>query len=417
MSSSVRIAVTNAVLSNTGDAAICQAIRQSLEREWSPATVEVVVFDAAADETAARYPEWSVRQQVAQVPRQGHRAIWAAKQVGLCVLLIACSHLPWSLNLLAKAPGVRRSWIGIAIRELHGCTAVVSSGGTYLVDHYSFLHRYTELRVARALGKPVLLWTQSMGPFDTRQARLLARRIGRNVDAVFCRDQRSVAAWARVTTSPARVELAPDAVFALEPIPRDPVGAPDVALVNVREWSRGVDTATIDVGDYHDMMRAAVQELVACGASVRALSTCQGVPGYAYDDAAHADRLLGDLPVTIDGEFHRPDELMSEVAGARLVVTTRMHLAIMALLSRVPVIAVAYEFKTVELFSSLGLADFVVSIEDADVAWMRAKVQQGWHGRDAVLGEDALSELRARAERPAAVLRELVNGRGSGAAS
>jgi colanic acid/amylovoran biosynthesis protein len=294
---------------------------------------------------------------------------------------------------------------------------VVSSGGTYLVDHYNFLHRYAELRVARALGKPVLLWTQSMGPFDTRRARLLARWIGRNVDAVFCRDQRSAAAWTRVTASPARLELAPDAVFALEPTPGDPVGTPDVALINVREWSRGVDTRSFDVGDYHDMMRAAVQELVACGASVRASSTCQGVPGYAYDDAAHAEVLLGDLPVTIDGEFHRPDELMRVVAGARLVVSTRMHLAIMALLSRVPVIAVAYEFKTIELFSSLGLADYVVSIEDADVAWMRSRVQQCWHGRDAVLDEDVLRELRARAERPAAVLRELVNGRGSAATS
>ncbi|GAB3266080.1 polysaccharide pyruvyl transferase family protein [Nocardioides dilutus] len=417
MSNSVRIAVTNAVLSNTGDAAILQAIRQSLERQWSPTPVEVVVFDAAAAETAAHYPEWSVRQQVALVPRRGPRAVWIVWQVGLCGLLIACSLVPWSLHLLAHAPGARRSWIGTALRELRTCSAVVSSGGTYLVDHYSFLHRYAEIRVARALGKPVLLWTQSMGPFETRQARFLARRIGRNVDAVFCRDRRSMEAWTRATASPARLELAPDAVFALEPAPHDQVSPSDVAIVSVREWSRGVDTSALDVGGYRDMMRAAVQELAASGASVQASSTCQGVPSYAYDDAAHADLLLGDLPVMIDREFHRPDELMAVVAGARVVVSTRMHLAIMALLARVPVIAVAYEFKTIELFSSLGLADFVISIEDSDVAWMRAKVQQCWHGRDAIVSEDTLQELRARAQRPAAVLRELVDERSSAAAS
>jgi colanic acid/amylovoran biosynthesis protein len=377
----------------------------------------VVVFDAAADDSAARYPEWSVRQQVAQVPRRGRRAIWTVKQVGLCVLLIACSLVPWSLNLLAHAPGARRSWVGIAIRELRTCTAVVSSGGTYLVDHYNFLHRYAEIRVARALGKPVVLWTQSMGPFDTRQSRLLARRIGRNVDAVFCRDQRSMEAWARATASPAHCEVVPDAVFALEPPAHDPLGTSDVALVNMREWTRGVDTKSISLGGYHDMMRAAVQELVASGAQVRALSTCQGVPGYAYDDAEYADGVVGDLRVTVDREFYRPDELMREVAGARLVVSTRMHLAIMALLTRVPVIAVAYEFKTVELFSSLGLADAVVSIEDADAAWMRAQVQQSWHSGGAVLSEDALEELRAGAERPAVVLRELMNERGVAAGS
>ena len=47
----------------------------------------------------------------------------------------------------------------------------------------------------------------------------------------------------------------------------------------------------------------------------------------------------------------------------RSVVATRMHVAILALLMGVPVLPIAYEFKTSELFGKLGLGGLVQDIE------------------------------------------------------
>jgi colanic acid/amylovoran biosynthesis protein len=47
-------------------------------------------------------------------------------------------------------------------------------------------------------------------------------------------------------------------------------------------------------------------------------------------------------------------------------VSTRMHLAILALLARTPVLAVAYEFKTTELFTRLNMGAWVREIEAVD---------------------------------------------------
>ena len=50
-------------------------------------------------------------------------------------------------------------------------------------------------------------------------------------------------------------------------------------------------------------------------------------------------------------------------AAMDLVVATRMHAAILALAAGTPVLPVAYEYKTHELFGALGVGDWVTDIE------------------------------------------------------
>src|SRR5262249_11014008 len=63
--------------------------------------------------------------------------------------------------------------------------------------------------------------------------------------------------------------------------------------------------------------------------------------------------------VRVDRDFHTPQQLLELLGGFDLVVATRMHMAILALVAGTPVLPVAYEFKTAELFASLGLRDWV----------------------------------------------------------
>jgi len=115
------------------------------------------------------------------------------------------------------------------------------------------------------------------------------------------------------------------------------------------------------------------------------------------------------VDVDVDREFHSPGGLLSELSSTGLVVTTRMHLAILSLISRVPVIAIAYEFKTLELFANLGLSDFVVKIEDVTPEWMTERIQMllDEPGR-ARLSHERLAQLRAEADSPAGHLRRLL---------
>jgi colanic acid/amylovoran biosynthesis protein len=99
------------------------------------------------------------------------------------------------------------------------------------------------------------------------------------------------------------------------------------------------------------------------------LSTCQGVGEYWTNDSAIAEKVIERLPpdlrkfMFVDCGFHTPNMLIEALGGYDLVIATRMHVAILAMCVGVPVLPIAYEFKTVELFARLGLDEHVQHIE------------------------------------------------------
>jgi len=409
-----RIVLTNAVLSNTGDAAIAQAIVGLLiDSGLISSARQVTVFDANARATRRLYPEWQVEQQLTVSPPREPARLRAGLQRARARVVGALARRPrWARRAL-RLPLIRRSAFARSYAALHGADLAVSSGGTYLVDHYNFAARVQEFELMQTMGLPVVLWTQSLGPFASLRSSALMRRAEPCIDGVYFRDKRSADAWASLLGEPQRGGVCADAVFAL-PAPARPAAAESdddrpVAVISVREWGRGVDGDDYDRGAYRDMLRFAADRLARAGWRVNALSTCQGVPSYAYDDAAAARTLLDGLPVDIDAGFHTPSQLLRELSAVDLVITTRMHLAIMALLCRRPVIAVAYEFKTVELFQSLGLGRFVVRIEDCSTAWIDERITQALATPDALrLSAAELDRLRADAGTPASAVRDLL---------
>lgn len=410
------VGVTNTVLSNSGDAAILKGIHEAITAELSESVeVRFIAFDSKASVTRRLYPDWKIHQQLTTSPPFRPFRFWfrweKTRIAALNYLLNISDKASFDWTRLVFGIGKSRE----AFEAFKSCDVLVSSGGTYLVDHYFVGHRALEVRLAASLGKPVVLWTQSMGPFKKEETAIAARSIASKIDQVYFRDQRSADAWrSRVSDDPAG-EVVPDAAFALtapasqeNPLPAK-CGR---AIISVRQWSRGVDQETFDSASYSSMMRAAAADLLEHGWSVEALSTCQGVPEYGFDDSAVAKDIFDGLNVGINEDFHTPNDLLGELKDVDLVITTRMHLAILAIVSRKPVIAVAYEFKTIELFQGLGLGDFVRSIESSSDSWIREKIDQIREDpASATLTEEQLYELRTQASSPATRLLDLVEAR------
>ena len=149
-------------------------------------------------------------------------------------------------------------------------------------------------------------------------------------------------------------------------------------------------------------LRSGAQNLLEKDISVSALSTCQGLSSYRYDDSEIAAHLFDDINVKIDRDFHTPDALLDRIGAARGVIATRMHFSILALLTGTPVIAIAYEFKTLELFRSLGMGDFVIPIEDSSAEWLTERISIALEpDSPAVLSLARLEDLRDQAQGPA----------------
>ena len=375
----LRVAITNVTLGNGGDAAILYGVERALRAALPP--FEMTVFGTQPEVMAPYYPDLDVVAglssvawpQIARgIPARARRAArWLTRRPRLVAAARAEAQGRTGLaHRLAGADGVE------PFRALADADLVVSSGGTYWVPAYWLGPRLLEFDVLHSLGQPYALFTQSVGPLDASMPTDRLARIFRESRVTLLRDARSEVE-VKALAPEANTSVRADAAFALA----DPdvlAAAPDQAwpssptvAVSVRDWPH-FRTGPSDEGmeRFRQSVAAGVTALVReHGASVRFLSTCQGTPGYRYDDSATALAVYAHLPddvrprVEVDREQHSPLGVLEAYGRCDLVVATRMHAAILALCAGTPVLPIAYQFKTQELFGRLGLADWVTDIE------------------------------------------------------
>lgn len=365
----MKIIVTNAALSNAGDAAImlgtCAILRRTFGQGGGP---DIAVRDQQPENASKHFPEFEIGPVLysrieAWLPRPRFR------KVGIVVVFMAAALWrtplgPIAARLLPRP--IRRELAAYAAADV-----VISAGGTYLVPHYRLTPKLVDLMVARLLGRPYVLFTQSLGPFDGIQDKLL-KPVLHHARHIFVRDGKSRRHLADFGVRAGRVTVCADAAFALDGRQgQEDRGneSPRIAI-SVRDWPHFSGNAALSTTRYREAIATLAQHLIRSrGAAITFISTCQGVEGYWTDDSRVAEDILIRIPpalwpsVTIDSEFHRPEDMVARLSAFDLIVATRMHVAIMGLTAGVPVLPIAYEFKTRELFDAMGQSDMVMEMD------------------------------------------------------
>jgi len=260
------------------------------------------------------------------------------------------------------------------VRSYLDSDLVVSTGGTYLIENYNLAPSIYDYKLTQAFGKPLVFFTQTLGPFRKEQNASTLKEIFNRSNRIFLRDERSKKNLLEIGVDSRKINLAKDAAFTIvarpdaQP-PRATGAAPLRIAVSVRSL-RFFDGDEVRIYEnYKNSMRAmviwAVREL---NADVTFLSTCQGIPEYWTDDAELADEINQTLPddvkrgVRVDRCFRQPLEIVKAYESFDLVIATRMHSAILSLVAGTPVLGVAYEFKLEELFDQLAMDKALLSI-------------------------------------------------------
>ena len=399
LSVSMKVVVTNTVLMNGGDAAILIAIRRQIRRALGD-RVEIYVMDSQSERARVLYPELNIIEPpyVDILPRKKGgflryargAARYARWYLGVPRLYAAARAVRSGRKGFARRITTRREWQ--AITHLHEADLVIGTGGTYLVENYWLGPTLLSFRIALLLGKPLVLYTQSLGPFVSWHVRRTLRNIFRSASLILLRDKESMSNLLELcSASEVHAHLASDVAFSfadpddLAQARRRPEKPSGIRVaISVREWPyfRRVGAAG-GMETYANAVADTAEYLIAKhDASITFLSTCQGISDYTYDDSIVAQRVVARIGsqfrerVEINGDFHTPDELLGLLRGFDLVVATRMHMAILALVAGVPVIPIAYEFKTRALFERLGMREYVCDIEDVGGHALRDTAQR-----------------------------------------
>lgn len=201
---------------------------------------------------------------------------------------------------------------------------LVSGGGDLLQDATSArsLRYYLGvIRAARALRRRVVVYGQSLGPLSAAGRRRTARAL-RGLP-LGLRDAPSLALAEELGLT-ARPVL--DAALSLPP----PVAGSRDALVLVPRGSAPAAT---------EVLLALGQAALARGLAVEAL-VCQ-----RSQDAREVARLAAGLPGLRNLPTEQPEAALASLAGARLVVSVRLHGLVLATVAGVPHLGLSYDPK------------------------------------------------------------------------
>ncbi|GEL94966.1 hypothetical protein CCO02nite_16240 [Cellulomonas composti] len=235
--------------------------------------------------------------------------------------------------------------------------AIDTRGGDSFADIYGrgrLLSQSLVAQLAVGAGTPVVLGPQTVGPFDSRRGRAMARWTLRHSAAVIARDAVS-AQYAQRLGRPVDL-LATDVVFAL---PRPAVERTRDVLLNVSGllWT---PNPHVDHLRYRETVLDLSRKLVASGRHVSLLAHVLDAAGPDNDVPAvrEAATLLDDpdVAVLVPDDLTHVREL---TASAQLVIGSRMHACLNALSTGTPAVPLAYSRKFAPLLADLGWAHTV----------------------------------------------------------
>lgn len=328
-----RVLITDAVPLNGGDETLVLGLLRALKRRWTTARFKILCH--RPDESRQVLPGYSI--EAALEPHQHSDAV----------------------------------------ERFYGwADMVISTPGGFLHDHYDISATLRGFELALRLRKPLVLFAQSMGPFNNSETRCRVADVLQRASLVAVRDSLSLRHVAACGVTGDHVISVPDAAFIWRKATRSlyvaKSGPARRAALCFREWPHRDRQAAIDT---IKKARRLVEHLDARGFEEFVfVSTCQGIAGYV-DDSELAVRLVEGLPPSlrgrciVDRERHHPEDLIRILSGCDVMFSMRLHGCLLAMLGGTPAMGLAYEPKTPEIFRQLGLKKYQVPFTSYATRW------------------------------------------------
>lgn len=252
---------------------------------------------------------------------------------------------------------------------------VVLSGGGYLYSasravNGTLIHAANASRLALRSGLPVVMMPQSIGPFSRRIDQAIVRAGLRDLTTVVVREEVSASIAQDIGLE--RVEICPDIAFlGWQRIQvQSPATLHDQITVVPMDWSWASARGGALVDAYILRFARLLEALAESGCSV-AVAGHSSIPEQAQDDSLVAQAILAAMRAdlrenVVTHPYSDIDALASIYARSDLVIGTRLHSCIAAMVAGTPTIHLSYQPKGVGTYSMLGLVDRCASARDFD---------------------------------------------------
>ena len=253
---------------------------------------------------------------------------------------------------------------------IRNCDLAVSVGGVNFETYGGtwrhearFLVRSLPLIAAQKIDIPAVLIGAQIGPFETRLGGALFRKLATQATTLFPRDAQSAAEVQRRAPH-AHSILMPDSAFALMPSNRGRTA------LDARRIDTGIATLALVISsalrpgepshDHVMLFTRVARQLIAAGVIEQIVIVRQSDEDWAISTQL-ARNLQLEPRCLVDDDLD-PEALSNLYGQCRMVISSRLHAVILAMLAGVPAISLAPEvtFKEHAVLASLGLQSLCV---------------------------------------------------------
>jgi colanic acid/amylovoran biosynthesis protein len=320
-----------------------------------------------------------------------------------------------------KLTGLNRFALFGSLDSIARADLVLSApGGPYIGEIYRG-HELSEhllhLWIAEKLGKSVMIYGPSMGPFTTRRNKI-RRRLLDVVPVITLRDPISKQYLDDLKISTPLVYVAADSAFqdsvAIDATRLDQIlvseeifdpANPHIPLIGVTpagaRWNyRNAAEPKIKQAEYVALMARTVDHLIeSYGCRVVFFPQLYGRSSdlpliqSIVDKSRYADQ------VRILSDRHDSDIQQAVISRMDMMIANRYHSAIFAIKQAVPVVCIAYEHKAKGVMRQAGVEDYLIDIGELSFDTLSAAIRRAWENRQAIRRElqESLPILRKSA--------------------
>ncbi|MBI9038558.1 MAG: polysaccharide pyruvyl transferase family protein [Bacteroidales bacterium] len=247
-------------------------------------------------------------------------------------------------------------------KEYKNSVAMISAPGGYINSYYGFYHILELLKKAKQAGKATGIYSQSIGPLNKNDSKLLLN-YSQHIDHIFVRDDFSDQQLKAINYPIEKYTLVEDGAFLIKPDFTNSIN--NKIAVSVRGWKHDNRNKSA----YYKLIVSLVESAVNNGFDIDFISTCQGIEDYV-NDSIIAKEIYLKLPkniksnCSIDDNYYNYSSFLNKLGDYKIVIGTRLHMCILALLKGIPAFNISYEIKGKECYKYLKIPELSIDYNE-----------------------------------------------------
>jgi len=427
-----KILITNAwSWYNKGDAAIVITMADALKKYISDAEISILSYTTEID--SLKYKKYGIKVLPGLRFQKSNKRWRIAKWLDMFDQL--CRHCLWALSyrFLNKDIKYLKGKEAKILDEYANADIIVSCGGEVIWGSslYIFFNLY-EIFLGKLLGKPVVIYAQSIGPFNSKLSKILTKFFLNKADLITVREEISLKYLQMIGVNKPPIFVTADSAFLLQPI--SPQKSEELLMkegidltktcigITLRRWifPNSIDPEA-KFKAYVTEISKIVDFLIEKLNSTVIFFPQVIVPNSEFED----DRIVAEevfRRVTFKESFkiltkdYSPEELKGMIGRMDLFIGTRMHSNIFALSMHVPTVAIGYRHKTKGIMEMLGLGEYMCEIENIKYEDIVQRIEKAWANRLEIRKDlkTKINNLRRQALYNAQLVKNLIDAQKRG---